>query len=174
MIRKTTWAVPLILFSLFGASGCELFRAEIGSGFGIGADVKVPALLHGGASIGVFDNVGPVYAYGSNRRSLIMNLAFWHVETLRGKGSHQCLLFPWIIEGPDGARIGVDGHTFALEVGVMLLLFDLRLGVNFYPWAGAAEELPPSEAETAWYLPLGNRPPAPVPSPLPATLLPRE
>ncbi len=130
MIRSLPAAllVPLALVS----AGCQMFRAEVGMGAGLGASLKVPALVHTGLEFGDFQHAG--WHYGrpaQNEREATATAVFWHWEgDLREPMAthHACaaLLPPLTTYSKDEA----DTDMWSLELGLSLFLFDVRLGFN--------------------------------------------
>ncbi len=55
----------LLLILLAGsATGCQMFRAEVGFGGGIGAEIKLPYIFHAGLGVGKYKYAGHNYEQG--------------------------------------------------------------------------------------------------------------
>jgi hypothetical protein len=128
-------ALPL-LAALALTSGCAGFRAQFGGGIGIGADVKLPGLWHMGLSAGQYMNVGIRYDEPELSHDAEVNAMIWHWEgrqsRRRGEGRHFiCEHACWGVIPPYTTYVDHDDlAVWDLEVGVNLLVLDVRLGFN--------------------------------------------
>ena len=153
-----------LLFLLVATSGCAGFRAQFGGGIGIGADIKLPGLCHTGLSAGQYMNIGIRYDEPELSHDAEINAFIWHWEgrqsRRRGEGRHflcEHACFAWI----PPATTYVDKDDLAVwdfEIGVNLLVIDVRLGFNpvrlIRPPKKAPESATPAPGPSA---------PAPVP-----------
>lgn len=157
-LRRTLLLAVAVL-----STGCQMFRAEVGMGAGLGATVKVPALVHTGLEVGDFQHAGWHYGRESqNEREAIATVVFWHWEgDLREpmQTHHACaaLIPPLTTYSNDEA----DRDMWSLELGLSLFLFDLRLGFN-----PAAQPRPRSDRDAE------KGPAAAAPSPAPRASAP--
>ncbi|MBI3725282.1 hypothetical protein HY251_15225 [bacterium] len=123
-----------------------MFRAQFGGGIGIGADIKIPGLIHTGLSAGQYMNVGIRYDDPELSHDASATLVAWHWEgresrrpegpkehTLplgRGRtllGEHSC----WAVLPPLTTTNDKDGlSVWDFEIGIMLLVLDFRIGFN--------------------------------------------
>lgn len=145
----TLW-VSLAALSLL-ASGCSAIRADVGLGFGLGAEMKLPYIAHPGFAFGKYKYFGS--DYGTNVRDgywdLSMNFISAHLEeeqdrfvTLKevipgagyethvvqyaGKNEHYCPgILPFLFDGKKRMH-----HSRPLEIRVYLLFVGFRLGVD--------------------------------------------
>jgi len=157
-VPRTLIALVALVLLASGSSGCLMVRAEVGVGLGLGADVRIPGLAHVGAGAGEFKTAGWRYDLGYGTRREVHGAAvLWHFEGRRGvltsdedralregrldadaeaalrrrlRPSHACfgLLPPLTSHGRD--RTGRLVDPWSLEVGLMLVFFDVRLGFN--------------------------------------------
>lgn len=145
--KRLAQALVITLVAL-GAPGCGMWRAEVGTGAGLGADVKFPALLHTGFGLGDFHHVG--YHYGRTShddREATASLILYHWEgNLREPihTQHSCAAFFPPVSTLAHDEYDVDMWSF--EFGLMLGMFDVRFGFN--P-AGGQKERPPRDGEPA-------------------------
>ena len=127
----------VVLLALL-ASGCSAFRADIGPGIGIGADVQIPAVLHTGFGVGYYTYVGHNYGEGwraFNDWEMGDTLIFVHLATDEQYYRHFCFAFLPIVTTIDEDHAGPDlpQGWHRLEVGLFALFIGVRLGVD--PWA---------------------------------------
>ncbi|MCO5171963.1 MAG: hypothetical protein M9894_37165 [Planctomycetes bacterium] len=116
----------LLLLALL-LSGCSMFRAQVGLGFGLGADVQVFGLAHAGLLLGRYDEFGPNYGRGPSEGDYTV-LGPFHACTTRypdGEDEHDCFgLLPALFgDGPPPGPI-------ALELGLALAPVSFRVGFN--------------------------------------------
>lgn len=121
---------------LLAASGCSMFRAQLGGGIGIGADLKIPGLVHTGLSAGQYMNVGIRYDDPELSHDASATLVAWHWEGRQSHrkgegraflGEHSCWAgVPPLTETLDKDHLSV----WDFEIGVNLLVIDVRLGFN--------------------------------------------
>lgn len=154
---KRAASISFLFAALVASSGCAGFRAQIGGGIGIGADLKLPGFCHTGLSAGQYMNIGIRYDTPELSHDAEVNAIAWHWEgrqsRRRGAGRHflvEHACWGWIppvttYEDKDDLAI------WDFEVGVNLLVIDIRLGFN--PVRLVRPPRKPSEA-----------PPAPAPS----------
>lgn len=123
----------LALLLCAGLSGCEAFRGETGLGYGFGLELKAPGLAHTGLGYGRFRHEGFHYQYGleiaTTEESLLLLL--WHRDRDEsGLLQHicPCLLPPLTTYAGDRER---RQDVWALELGLMLFFFDVRMGIDF-------------------------------------------
>jgi hypothetical protein len=126
----------MALLVLGTMSGCAGFRAQFGGGIGLGADFKIPGFCHTGLSAGEYMNIGIRYDDPELSHDAEVTAVAWHWEgrqsRRRGEGrkficEHAC--FGWI---PPYTTY-VDKDELAIwdfEIGVNLLVLDMRLGFN--------------------------------------------
>lgn len=129
--RPWIGAVLLVPLALV-AGGCQMFRAEVGYGAGLGADVKLPGIVHTGLGVGEFQHAGIHYGRDSEmEREAMANLILWHWEGNLSEPitpHHGCVgIFPPLTTY---TRSEGDRDEYSLEFGVMLGVFDIRLGFN--------------------------------------------
>jgi hypothetical protein len=125
-----------LLALLASASGCAGFRAQFGGGIGIGADIKIPGFCHTGLSAGEYMNVGIRYDEPELSHDAEVVAIAWHWEGRQSRrrgegrrfvGEHAC--FGWI--PPVTTYLDKDDLAiWDLEIGLNLLVIDLRLGFN--------------------------------------------
>ena len=161
-LQRRIVVVLVLSLSLMGGSGCAAFRAEAGFGLGVGAVMKVPAILHVGLAYMKLAHFGHNYCDGwragdtgglDHHLDKEVALVIFHhsgvVDKWRDvtvydhegtptlftdppiveKTSHNCFgLLPMLSE-PDQAS------SYALEVSVGLIFFDIRLGFNPWYWS---------------------------------------
>jgi hypothetical protein len=139
------------IVALLFLSGCSAnaLRCNVGVGIGLGADVQVSGLLHGGLLAGAFAEGGPYYGEDAGRLDGSVTLGLFHFMD-RGfkhsKNHHMCFgLLPGI-SGPlwDLDR---DAHPWAFELGVALLLVEFRIGYDPtvpFPTSPDERTLPPA------------------------------
>ena len=145
-----------VLLLLFAVSGCASVRAQVGYGFGAGADVKIPLLLHTGLGFGFWKHIGPDYGRAADGKEPAREEDgdYWditvtypfkvaHHESCRRQRNHGFPEDPLDQDRPENhdckmflpVSLFTDGYTYhhyALEIGLMLGVVDLRLGFN--PW----------------------------------------
>ncbi|MHC5034445.1 MAG: hypothetical protein ACYTFZ_05370 [Planctomycetota bacterium] len=132
-------SLPLILL----AAGCKSFRADAGLGFGIGAEAKLPYLLHTGFGVGAYKYAGFNYGEGwhvgreDKYWEASVSLFVWHMEEMNNcldpdlrscdyKDRHTCAaILPYAYD----LLIGTDTrHSTPVEVRAHLLPISIRLG----------------------------------------------
>lgn len=146
---------PILLALLLVLSGCRLFRAEVGVGLGIGADVHVSGLVHAGLLATSCVSVGNVYGKAESRMPAVLTVPLFHGETglmNDRRFQHTNFMFlPPLTAGATGFEEGRT-HPWALEVTVACLVLTVRLGLDPIgavidalsdPEPAAAEEWPP-------------------------------
>jgi hypothetical protein len=122
----------LAAFVLAVVSGC---CAQVGVGVGLGADVRVPVLLHTGLEAGSFVSAGPHYGkkdYSSEGRWIPrFMLPFGHVDgwEIFITSDHACWAVLPVATETNSTSLEAD-PGLALEVGLMLGVLELRWGVN--------------------------------------------
>lgn len=139
----------------FATSGCSAFRAQFGGGIGVGADIKIPGLIHAGLDAGQYMNIGLRYDEPELSHDASACLVAWHWEGRESRrpeegrkllSEHQC----WAVLPPLTTQIDRDGlSVWDFEVGVMLLVIDLRIGFNPLRWDNPDKrprERPPAAA----------------------------
>lgn len=125
----------LILALLAFAPGCQAFRAQIGGGIGIGADIKLPGLVHTGLSAGQFMNIGIRYDDPELSNDVEVNAIAYHWSGRHSRGpehrrrlisEHSC----WAGVPPITTIEDKDDNLSAwdFEIGIMALVLDIRLG----------------------------------------------
>ena len=129
---KKMIALSVLVALSTSIGGCAMFRAAVGMGAGIGADVKIPALLHAGAGVGTFQHVGTHYGRPAHKSwETSANFVLWHWEGDLSEPvsvDHACAgLFPPLTSYDENSD-DIDG--WSLEIGLMLGVIDLRLGFN--------------------------------------------
>lgn len=115
--------------------GCNAVRAQVGFGVGIGAEVQVLGLAHGGVLFGGFRELGPCYGRGNYTHTRYLTFAIFHATTQsyglddpRPRIEHDCFgLLPGLFSVLTDEPIA---EPWALEIGLALGLIELRLGVN--------------------------------------------
>lgn len=124
---------------LLVAPGCSAFRAQVGLGIGLGADVQVLGMQHVGFLVGRYHEYGLNYGRGSYSKTGYTVLGPLHSTrmefepradgTLRPAIEHSCL---GIMPGPTGLLFSSEppAERWALEFGVAMTFFELRLGFN--------------------------------------------
>lgn len=124
---------------LLVAPGCSAFRAQVGLGIGLGADVQVLGMQHVGFMVGRYHEYGLNYGRGSYSKTGYTVLGPLHSTrmefepradgTLRPAIEHSCL---GIMPGPTGLLFSDEppAERWALEFGVAMTFFELRLGFN--------------------------------------------
>ncbi|MBX3470341.1 MAG: hypothetical protein KF878_26025 [Planctomycetes bacterium] len=119
----TRLLLPLALL----LSGCSMFRAQVGLGFGLGADVQVFGLAHAGLLLGRYDEFGPNYGRGPSEGDYTV-LGPFHACTTRwsdGEDEHDCFgLLPALLGGAPAPG------PIALELGLALAPVSFRVGFN--------------------------------------------
>jgi len=145
LLRRSLPALAFLLLA-FSTSGCSMFRAQFGGGIGLGADIKIPGLLHTGLSAGQYMNIGIRYDDPELSHDASATLVAWHWEGResrrpegpkeqqlplgRGRtllGEHAC----WGGLPPLTTYNDRDGlSVWDFEIGVMLLVLDFRIGFN--------------------------------------------
>jgi hypothetical protein len=146
----------LLLGVALVSNGCSMFRAQFGGGIGIGADVKLPGLLHTGLSAGQYMNVGIRYDTPELSHDASATLVAWHWEGRQNRRreqgrkyipEHSC----WAVLPPLTKMIDRDQlSVWDFEIGLDLLVLDLRVGFNPLRWEGwARSPRPPEPAEPA-------------------------
>jgi hypothetical protein len=138
---RRSGAIFVLVFLVLATSGCAGFRAQIGGGVGIGADIKLPGFCHTGLSAGQYMNIGIRYDEPELSHDAEVNAIAWHWEGRQSRrrgparegggrhflGEHAC--FGWI----PPATTYLDKDDLAiwdLEIGLNLLVIDIRLGFN--------------------------------------------
>jgi hypothetical protein len=136
--RASRGLALLFLATLALAPGCSIFRAQIGLGFGLGADVQVLGFQHSGLSLSSYHQWGPNYGRDTYCQSSSYCLVLLHGTDMkfdppetggpaRKTIEHDCIgLFP----GPLGLLGDAPMEGWAFEVGLALTFFELRFGVN--------------------------------------------
>ncbi|HZU95985.1 MAG TPA: hypothetical protein VFF73_04695 [Planctomycetota bacterium] len=131
------WCGALLLgVALVSTSGCAGFRAQFGGGIGLGADVKLPGLWHMGLSAGQYMNVGIRYDEPELSHDAEINAMVWHWEGRqsrhRGTPRHfVCEHACWGVLPPVTTTCNKDDLAiWDFEIGLNLLVIDLRLGFN--------------------------------------------
>ncbi|MBX3466700.1 MAG: hypothetical protein KF878_07370 [Planctomycetes bacterium] len=115
-MTRARWLLPLLLL----APGCSAFRAQVGTGFGLGADVQAFGLVHAGALIGFYAEYGPNYGRPPEAGTDYIVLGPVHIA-----GSHKCFgVLPALFSS------GSLADQVALELGLALGPLSFRLGVN--------------------------------------------
>ncbi|MCO5166353.1 MAG: hypothetical protein M9894_08315 [Planctomycetes bacterium] len=139
MTNRTYFLHFLLPGLLLVGPGCSAFRAQVGLGIGVGADVQVLGMQHMGFLIGRYHEYGPNYGRGSYSKTGYTVLGPLHSTrmefepradgTLRPAIEHSCL---GIMPGPTGLVFSDDppAERWALEFGVALTFLELRMGVN--------------------------------------------
>lgn len=130
---KKWLALAGCLMTTMALAGCgRAWRIEAGTGLGLGADLKVPGLLHTGLAAGRFHNKGFRYDTGwRDDREDNATLLLWHWERNPDRpplGTHTC----WGLLPPltTTSRWGDEREAYSLEIGLMLVFVDLRIGFN--------------------------------------------
>jgi hypothetical protein len=128
--------ITLLVAFLASTSGCAGFRAQFGGGIGIGADIKIPGFCHTGLSAGEYMNVGVRYDEPELSHDAEITAVAWHWEGRQSRrrgegrkfiGEHAC--FGWI--PPLTTYLDKDDLAiWDFEIGVNLLVIDIRLGFN--------------------------------------------
>lgn len=131
--------VPTAVLALLAvsASGCAGFRAQFGGGVGIGADLKLPGLCHTGLAAGEYMNIGIRYDEPELSHDAHVTALVWHWEGRQSRrpgdkhryflGEHAC--FGWV--PPVTTYLDKDDLAiWDFEIGVDLLVIDVRLGFN--------------------------------------------
>ena len=134
-------------------TGCGAFRAQVGYGFGAGAAVKVPALLQVGLGFGFWRHFGPDYGPVPSIVGIEpdevwdMNASIifkgQHEEAVRRYRNHEFIPITGMEHDARNYNTYMllpiallfDGYTYQywpLELHVMLVAFDLRIGFNPY------------------------------------------
>lgn len=137
-VRVPAWIA--FVFLALASSGCSAFRAQFGGGIGLGADIKIPGLVHTGLDAGQYMNVGLRYDEPELCHDASATLVAWHWEGRQSKrpeegrkliAEHQC----WAGLPPLTTGIDRDGlSVWDFEIGVMFLVLDIRLGFNPLRW----------------------------------------
>ena len=184
-------ARALLAALLLSLGGCRLFRAEVGLGLGLGAEVHLSGLVHTGALATAYAGLGVLYhrpsaglPFGFVGLSSV-TLPFFHWSGLslpigpayRTLTVHSNLgLLPPLTAGVAGEKRGRWRPVWAFEVSVAALFVTVRLGfdpigalidlISPLPATEAApsirESLPAPWTEPT--LPLSSRPPPPGPT----------
>ncbi len=127
--------VPLLLL----APGCAALRAQVGLGFGVGADVQVLGFQHVGVLLGKFHEWGPNYGRGTYCKTGYTVLGPYHATSMtfdedeatgetRAPIEHGCYGF---FPGPTGLLSDEPAaERWALEVGIAMTFVELRFGFN--------------------------------------------
>lgn len=155
-ISTAIGSILLLVILLGPLLGCRALRAEVGYGVGVGVGVKIPLLLHTGFAFGIWKHWGSDYGYIGQRPpsrveegedlwdvTVTHLVKFKHHESRRrqrNNGFEECELDADDIHAHECSMLlplslaekGYTYHDYALEVGVMLVFVDLRLGLN--PW----------------------------------------
>ncbi len=159
---RSSVSLALVLLVVGTTSGCAGFRAQFGGGIGLGADIKIPGFCHTGLSAGEYMNIGIRYDDPELSHDAEVTAVAWHWEgrqsRRRGEGrkficEHAC--FGWI--PPYTTYVDKDDLAiWDLEIGVNLLVLDMRLGFNparlFHPPKRSqndAEKGPPANEGTS-------------------------
>lgn len=136
-LRLYLMACTLTLVCL--GSGCGMFRAQFGLGYGLGADVEIPGIVHTGLGVGSFYTVGTVYnlGYVEREETLISVLAWHHCGIDDGRGfpglvDHACWCWlpPLTQYRHRGGELSRHARGWSFEFGAMCLFFNFRLGIN--------------------------------------------
>ena len=145
MLGRVQGFVTLLSFGSLPLGGCRAFRAEIGYGVGIGADVHLPAALHLGSVIsgGSFKYLGHNYDKGWRVGKKWEETAFLIFNHFAETPRHRCYIFaPLLMDHLEDRR---PDHSQVLEARLFLLFLGIRLGFN--PWKLPAPEAPEEEPE---------------------------
>jgi hypothetical protein len=168
----TTIRCALIAMLLL-ASGCSAFRADAGLGFGIGAEVKLPYVLHAGFNGGKYKYAGHDYEYGwhagredgywetcvllfifhleeyQDRFMTTYNDGLYQYTNYQYKGHHMCgVLLPYAF---DVMRKRDTSRSTELAVRVSLLPLSFVLGfdpVRLVDWFSDTTGEPDDEGAT--------------------------
>lgn len=144
--RTVAFRLLAICVTLLLTSGCSAFRADVGFGFGIGAQVKIPAVAHVGMfHIGFFKFAGHNYDEGFRAGGpweLEINLLVHADSEKRSmtdesapKNEHFCVSFlPIVMDAINDDSIE---HSTGFEIQLNAVFFSIYLGFNPYYWGGS-------------------------------------
>lgn len=132
-MRRLVASLVLLVLS---TSGCSMFRAQLGGGLGLGAEIKLPGLAHTGLGAGTYRNLGIRYDSPELSDDASATLLAWHWEGRQSRRPEQGRRF--IVEhscwgGLPPYTTMVDEDPLAIwdfEIGLNLLVIDIRLGFN--------------------------------------------
>src|SRR5947208_2875298 len=123
--RRGSFILLAIVLSGAG-SGCSAFRAQFGGGIGIGADIKIPGLVHTGLDAGQYMNLGIRYDDPELSHDASATLVAWHWEGRESRRreerrklipEHAC----WAGLPPLTTNNDRDGlSVWDFEIGIML------------------------------------------------------
>ena len=175
-----TWSRGFLLgLLIFSFTGCQGFRAQMGGGIGLGADIKIPGLCHTGLSAGQFMNIGIRYDDPELSNDIELNALAYHWSGRYSRGpeyprrlihEHDC--FGWAPEATTRSDKEDALSAWDFEIGVMALVLDIRLGFgparfNRPPKHSEEESPRPRSAPSVPATPALERAPAPTPTDAP-------
>ena len=140
-----------VVVGLLQLQGCSACRAQIGLGMGLGADVQVSGLAHGGLNIGRFEEYGPNYGRGAATDAVYGVVGIYHDYATNKdcpEGMHCCYGILPCVTALHAESNASAANPWAFEVGVSLLLWEIRLGFNpAEPFVGHPKTEAPPEVK---------------------------